>query len=118
MGEVSNFLKKAYTPTVLIDPFHTQQQLIDHQSLHGPSSSTIDEFKMNSSETIDLNTRSKCYEPPIENKTDDVPSEKPSVAIPPLSNGIHIEKNILDAILHPPNSTPRKSILNPNARAS
>ena len=88
-------MKNSPTPAVLTDPLSTQKQLIDHQSLHGPSSSSIDEFKMNSSETIHLNTRSKSYDPPIENKTDDVPSEKPSVAIPPLSNGIHIEKNIL-----------------------
>ena len=54
--EVNKFLKISPTLTVLKDPFPTQQQLIDHQSLHGPSSSFIDEVKMMSSETINLNT--------------------------------------------------------------
>ena len=43
--EVSKFLKNSPNPTVLKDHFPTQQQFIDHQSLHGPSSSFIDEVK-------------------------------------------------------------------------
>ena len=42
--EVNNFLKTSTTAVVLKDPFPTQQQLIDHQYLYGPSSS-IDEVK-------------------------------------------------------------------------
>ena len=71
-----------------------------------------------SSETLHLNTRSQSYDPPPEKKTDDFPSDKPSVSTPPLSDGLQIEKPILDAILHPPKSTLQKYILNPNARAA
>ena len=111
-------MKNSPTLVVLTDPFPTQNQLIDHQSLHGPSSSSIDEVKMMSSETIHLNTRSQSYEPPVESKTDDVPSEKPSGSTPPPSNGLQINKLIPYVILHPLKSTLQKSILNPNARVA
>ena len=39
-------------------------------------------------------------------------------SIPPLTNGIHIEKIILDTVLHPPKSTIQKSLFNPNALAN
>ena len=110
-------MKISPTPTVLKDPFPTQQQLIDHQSLHGPSSS-IDEVNMISSETINLNTRAHIYDPPPEKKPDEVSSDKPSASTPPPSNGIHIEKPIPEEIFHPPKSTLRKSVINPNARVS
>ena len=67
--EVNKFLKGSSNPTVLKDPFPTQQQLIYHQSLHWPSSS-IDEVKMMSNETINLNTRAHSYHPPLEKKPD------------------------------------------------
>ena len=60
---------------------------------------------MMSSEMVHLNTISQSYDPPPENKNDDVPYEKTSVSTPPPSNGIHIEKPIPDAILRPPKST-------------
>ena len=86
--EFNKFLKNTPTPIVLTDPFPTQQQFIDHQSLHGPSSSSIDEVKMMSSESINLNTRSQSYDPPLENKIDNAPPEKPSACTSPPTNGI------------------------------
>ena len=38
--EIGNFFKTSPTPTVLKDPFPSQQQLIDHNSLNETSSST------------------------------------------------------------------------------
>ena len=55
--EISKFLKSNPTPTVLIDPFPSQQQLIDHMSSQGTSNSTR-EIRMMSSKTISLTTRS------------------------------------------------------------
>ena len=78
--------------------------MIDHQSLHGPSSS-IDEVKSMSSETINLNTRAHSYDPPLKKKHDEVSSDKPSASTPPPSNGIHIEKPIHETIFCPPKST-------------
>ena len=65
--------------------------------MHGPSSS-IDEVKMMSSEMINLNTREHSYDPPLEKKPDEVPSDKPLASTPPPSNGIHIEKPIPEEI--------------------
>ena len=73
---------------------------------------------MMSSEIVNLNTRSHCYDPPLEKKPDDVPSKKPSASIPPPNNGLHIEKPILEEIFHPPKGTLRKSIINPNTHAA
>ena len=73
---------------------------------------------MISSETVNLNTRSHSYDPPMEKKPDDVPSEKPSTSTPPPNNGLHIEKPIPAAIFRPPKGTLRKSIINPNAHAA
>ena len=85
--------------------------------MHEPSLST-DEVRMMYSDTINLNTRSNSYDPPLEKKSDEVPPEKPSSSTPPPSNGLHIEKNTLEAIFHPPKGTLRKSIINPNAHAA
>ena len=73
---------------------------------------------MMSSETVNLNTRAHSYEPPLENKPDDIPSEKPSTSTPPPNNGLHIEKPIPEEIFHPPKGTLRKSIINANAHAT
>ena len=86
-------LKNSPTPTVLKDPFPSQQQLFDHKYLNKNSLSTH-EVRMMSSETINLNTRSHSYDPPPEKKPDDVPSEKPLASTPPPNNGLHIEKPI------------------------
>ena len=37
--EINQFLKNNPTPTILMDPFSSQQQLIDHMSNQGNSSS-------------------------------------------------------------------------------
>ena len=71
---------------------------------------------MMSSETVNSNTRTHSYDPPLENKPDDIPFEKTSTSTPPPNNGLHIEKPIREAIFRPPKGTLRKSIINPNAR--
>ena len=73
---------------------------------------------MMSSETVNLNTRAHSYDPPPEKKPDDIPSEKPSTSTLPPNSGLHIEKPIPKAIFRPPKGTLRKSIINPNARAT
>ena len=73
---------------------------------------------MMSSEMVNLNTISHSYDPPLEKKPDDVPSKNPSTSTPPPNNGLHIEKPIPEAIFRPPKGTLRKSIINPNARAT
>ena len=110
-------MKKSPTPPVRKGPFPTQQQLIDHQSLHGPSSS-IDEVKMMSNETIHLNTRAHSYDPPPKKKPNEVPANKPLASTPASSNGLHINKHMPNAIFHPPKSTLHKSVINPNAHAT
>ena len=78
----------------------------------------MDEVKMMSSESINLNTWSQSYDPPPEKKTDNAPLEKPSASTPPPTNGLQIEKLVVDAILRPPKSTLHKYVVNPNTRAS
>ena len=53
--EINKFLKNNPTPAVLIDPFPCQQQLIDHTSLHGASSS-MEEIRMMSTEICGMTT--------------------------------------------------------------
>ena len=66
------------------------------------------------SETVNLNTRSHNYDPPTAKKDDDASTDKTSASTPPPTNGLHIEKPILDVILWPPKSTLLKSFINPN----
>ena len=73
---------------------------------------------MMSSETVNLNTRAHSYDPPLEQKPNDIPSEKNSTSTPPTNNVLHLEKPIPEAIFHPPKGTLRKSIINPNARVT
>ena len=118
--EISKFLKSNPTPTVLTHPFPYQQQLIDHMSNQGNSSST-EEIRMMSSDTINLNTRSHSYDNPVEKK-DEIPSSEkfPSTISPSsLSNGpLVIKKPNLDLILRPPKDTLKKVVFNPNALAT
>ena len=65
--DISKFLKSNPTPMVLIDPFPSQQQLIDHMSNQGTSGS-MEEIRMMSSDIINLNTRCLSYDKLIENK--------------------------------------------------
>ena len=55
--DISKFIKSNPTPAVLTNPFPSQQQLIDHMSNQGTSSS-MKEIRMTSSDTINLNTHS------------------------------------------------------------
>ena len=82
---------------------------------------STEEIRMMSSEIIILNNHSQSYDKPTEKKDENPSSEKtPSTSSSPsLSNGpLMIEKPNLDLILYPPNSTLRKAIFNPNARAA
>ena len=65
--EISKFIKSNPTPAVLNNPFPSQQQLIDHMSNQGTSSS-IEEIIIMSSNTINLNTHSHSYDKSIEKK--------------------------------------------------
>ena len=115
--EISKFLKSNPTPMVLINPFPYQQQLIDHMSNQGTSSST-EEIRMMSSDTINLNNHSHSYDNLVEKKDENHSSKKvPSTSSPPYSsNGpLVIEKPNLDLILCLPKSTLRKDVFNPNA---
>ena len=71
-----------------------------------------------SSETINLTSRSRNYDPPPENKDDNASTDEPTVSTPPPANNIHFEKPILDTVFRSPKSTIRKSIFNPNVRAT
>ena len=53
--EINKFLKNNLTPTVLTDSFPYQQQLIDHTSLHGASSS-MEEIRMMSTKICGMTT--------------------------------------------------------------
>ena len=99
--KISKFLKINPTPAVLTDPFLSQQQLIDHMSNQGTSGS-MEESKMISLDTINLNTRSHSYDKTIVKKDKNCSSEKfPSTSSPPYSsNGpLVIDKPNLDLIL-------------------
>ena len=54
--EINKFLKNTSTPTMITYYFPTQQQLIDHEYLHIPSSFT--EVKLMSRETVHVTTLS------------------------------------------------------------
>ena len=118
--EISKFMKSNPTPTVLTDPFPSQQQLIDHMSNQGTFGS-MEEIKMMSSDTINLNTCSHSYDKLVEKKDENHSFEKvPSTSSPPSSyNGpLVIEKPNLDLILRPPKATLRKVVFNPNSQAA
>ena len=65
--KISQFLKSNPAPAVLTDPFPSQQQLIDHMSNQGNSSSSK-EIRMIYSDTIHLQTRSQNYDKPTYKK--------------------------------------------------
>ena len=65
--EITQFLKTNPVPTVLTDPFPSEQQLIDHMSNQG-NSSYSEEIHMMSLDTISLQTQSQSYDKPIDNK--------------------------------------------------
>ena len=76
---------------------------------------------MISSYTINLQTRSQNYDKPADKKEDLSSSGKaPSTGSPESSSTVPltIEKPTLDMIFHPPKSTLRKDVFNPNAQAA
>ena len=81
-GEINNFLKTNPAPTVLIDPFPSQQQLIDHMSNQGNSSST-EEVRMMSSKTVSLTTRIQSYD-----KSEEKKNENPSLDKAPSTGSL------------------------------
>ena len=115
--KISKFLKSNPVPTVLTDPFPSQQQLIDHMSNHGTSNS-IEEIKKMSFETVSFSTRSQSYDQAIEKKDENPSSNKvPSTSSPPsLSNSPLVRKKPnLNLILRPHKATLRMVVFNPNA---
>ena len=115
--EISKFLKSNPTPTVLIYPFPSQQQLIDHMSNQGTSGS-IKEIKMMSLDTINFQTGIQIYDKPIDKNEDNSSLGKsPSIGSPESSSTgpLTIEKPNLNMVLHPWKSSLRKAIFNPNA---
>ena len=115
--KISQFLKSNPTHVVLTDPFPSQQQLIDHMSNQGNSSSS-EEIRMMSLDTIHLQTQSQNYDKPVDKKEDQSSSRKaPSISSSESLSivALSIEKPTLDMILCSPKSTLRKDIFNPNA---
>ena len=115
--EINQFLKTNPALAVLMDPFPSQQKLIDHMSNQGNSSSTK-EIRMMSSDTINLTTRSQSYDKLQEKKIEKPSSDKaPSTASPVSSSNVPltIEKPNLDVIFCLPKSTLRKVVFNPNS---
>ena len=118
--EITQFLKTNPAPVVLTDPFPSQQQLIDHMSNQGNSSS-LEETCMMSSDTISLQTQIQSFDKPADKKEDNSSSGKsPSTGSPESSSiaPLTIENPTLDMILHPPKSTLWKAVFKPNARAA
>ena len=73
---------------ILLDPFPSQQQLIDHMSNQGNSSSSK-EIHMISSYSIILQTRSQNYDKPTDKKEDHSSSRKaPSTGSPESSSTV------------------------------
>ena len=117
--EINKVFKNNPTMVVLIDPFLSQQQLIDHTYLHGPSSST-EKIRMMFAEIVVLTTWNQTYDKPLENKYEGsspkkTPSSNPSPP-PPFNGPLTIGKPSLDTILCPPDSTIQNIVFNPNAR--
>ena len=76
---------------------------------------------MMSLDTINWKTQSQSYDKTTYKKEDNSSSGKsPSTGSPESSSTVPltIEKPTLDMVLHPPKSTLRKDVFNPNARAA
>ena len=113
-------MKTNPVPAVLIDPFPSQQQLIDHMSIQGNFSSS-EEIRMMSLDTISLQTLIQTYEKPVDKKEDNSSSKKaPSTGSPESSSTVPltIEKPTLDMILCPPKSNVRKVVFNPDSQVA
>ena len=76
---------------------------------------------MISSETINIETQSQSCDKPMENKIEKPsPDKAPSIGSTASSSTVplYIEKPTLNMILHPPKSTLRKAVFNPNSQAA
>ena len=125
-AEVTKFLQgtsKPSTPTVLSQPFPSQQQaqLVIHDQ---PSTSTTSYVLMCTGDfkkkNVALTTRAKDYTPSKE-KVDDLPPDlvQPSPPTPPTNDPLHLERLSLDTILRPPSKgVVKKSSFNPHAHAA
>ena len=81
--EITQFLKTNPAPAVLTDPFPSQQQLIDHMSNQGNSSSS-EEIHMMSLDTISLQNQIQSYDKTTDKKEDNSSSGKsPSTMVFP-----------------------------------
>ena len=107
--EVTKFLQgtsKPSTPTVLSQPFPSQQQaqLVIHDQLSSSTTSYVLMCTGDSKESdVALTTRAKDYSPSKE-KVDDLPPSlvQPSPTTPPTNNPLHLERLSLDTVLRPP----------------
>jgi hypothetical protein len=125
-AEVTKFLQgmpKPSTPTVLSQPFPSQQQasLVIHDQ---PSTSTSSYVLMctgdSKKDNVSLTTRAKDYTPAKE-KVDDLPPDlvQPSPPNPPTNDPLHLERSNLDTVIRPPpKGVVKKSAFNPHARAA
>ena len=85
------------------------------------NSTSSEEIRMMSSDTIHLQNWSQNYDKPADRNEDHSSSRKsPSTSSPESSSTVplSIKKPTRDMILHPPKSTLRKGVFNPNARAT
>ena len=85
------------------------------------NSSLSKEIHMMSLDSISLQTRSQNYDKLVDKKEDNSSSGKaPSTGSPESLSTVPltIGKHALDMILHPPKSTLRKVVFNPNSRAA
>ena len=116
--EINDFLTSIPMPTVLTDPFPSQQQLIIHAYLNGHSSS-IEEIRMMSAKTVALTIQNQTYDKPPEKKDEGASSKKThpvNPSPPPPSNGPPtINKPSFDTILCSHKSTICKNVFNPSA---
>ena len=80
--EINKFLKTNPIPAFLNNPFPSRKQLIDHMSNNGNSSS-LEEIRMMSSETINLQTQSQNYDKPTDKKEENSSSDKSPLLVLP-----------------------------------
>jgi hypothetical protein len=116
-------MPKPSTPTVLSQPFPSQQQaqLVIHNQ---PSTSTTSYVLMCTSDSkknnVALTTRAKDYTP-CKEKVDDTPPAlvQPSPPNPPTNSPLNLKRPSLDTVLRPPpKGVVKKSAFNPHAHAA
>jgi hypothetical protein len=124
-AEVNKFLQgtlKPSTPTILSQPFPSQQQasLVIHDQ---PSTSTTSYVLMCTGDSknndVAITTRAKDYSPSKE-KVDNLPpdSVQPSPSTPPTNGPLHLERPSSDTVLRPLKGVVKKSTFNPHAQVA